>query len=522
MLMKTPAVVNMILTLVFLMSGYTTVYAQQNRIEVPGDHFSLEGALELFKKSASPEEFERMLNSADSKVNNLDLNGDGDIDYIRVIDRNEGNVHAFILQAIISDRESQDVAVISLEKLANGKAVLQITGDADIYGIETIIEPTEEVRINAGTSTARTVVNVWAWPSVQYVYSPYYYGWVSPWRWSYWPGWWRPWRPVGYYAYYSHWEPYYPYYSVCYTHRVVYAHDLYRPYRNTSVIVYNRHYTQINNYRTTVNNGGYTRGRDHDGRNNNNTYNRDTSERQGSGASQNGNSRSSGTDWSKYYTEKNRTSSTTTRDESSSGNRSDREVNNAPSSWQRNSGSTNRQDSENRSGLLNTDSKSSQKSIRSPFESSGISESRSTPRTTVPAERRSSVSDNSFDQSGNRNNGASENRSVQRSTVQPERRSTSGSDNSFGQSGNRNNGASENRSIQRSTVQPESRSSSGGGGSFSQSGNRNNGASENRSTPRSNVQPESRPSSGSSSQGFQRPASGGSENKSGGQKRGRD
>ena len=45
------------IVLLFL-SGGTLVHAQ-NREEVPGDNFSLEGALELFKKSASPEEFER-------------------------------------------------------------------------------------------------------------------------------------------------------------------------------------------------------------------------------------------------------------------------------------------------------------------------------------------------------------------------------------------------------------------------------------------------------------------------------
>src|SRR6187402_1131251 len=169
MLMKT-LVLNKMLSLVLLISGGIAAYGQNNQSQVPGDNFSLEGALELFKKSASPEEFEQLLNSEDSKVNNLDLNGDGYIDYIRVIDRNEGNVHAFILQAVISENESQDVAVIELEKQANGKAVLQITGDEDVYGIETIIEPTTEVKVNAGTSTARTVVNVWAWPSVQYVY----------------------------------------------------------------------------------------------------------------------------------------------------------------------------------------------------------------------------------------------------------------------------------------------------------------------------------------------------------------
>src|SRR5688572_15387854 len=193
--------IGMLSVVVLMMSGCITSYAQEP--EVPGDHFSLEGALELFKKSETPEEFERMLNSADSKVNNLDLNGDGYIDYVRVLDRYEGNVHAFILQAVISEGEYQDVAVIELEKLADGKAVLQIIGDEDIYGVETIIEPTREVRTYAGTTTNRTIVNVWTWPSVRYVYSPYYDGWMSPWAWHVRPIWWRPWRPVAYVHYYS-------------------------------------------------------------------------------------------------------------------------------------------------------------------------------------------------------------------------------------------------------------------------------------------------------------------------------
>src|SRR5688572_21707189 len=132
------------LTLLLLMVGAMAVRGQERDAEVPGDNFSLEGALELFKKSESPKEFEKMLNSEDSKVNNLDLNGDGYIDYVRVIDRNEGNVHTFTLQAVISDTDVQDVAVIALEKKANGKAVLQIIGDEDVYGMETIIEPTQE------------------------------------------------------------------------------------------------------------------------------------------------------------------------------------------------------------------------------------------------------------------------------------------------------------------------------------------------------------------------------------------
>jgi hypothetical protein len=257
----------MLLVMALVVSGWTTSSGQAVDAEVPGDHFSLEGALELFKKSASPEEFEKMLNSPESKVNNLDLNGDGYIDYIRVIDRYEGNVHAFILQAVISEREYQDVAVIELEKLANGKAVLQIVGDADVYGVETIIEPTREVRTYAGTTSNRTIVNVWAWPSVQYVYGPYYDGWISPWGWYSHPIWWHSWRPVAYVHYHSIWRPYYHYYSPYHTHRVVYAHRIYHPHRMTSVVYHHRHRDQIDHYRSSYRDGDRSRrGRDDDRR----------------------------------------------------------------------------------------------------------------------------------------------------------------------------------------------------------------------------------------------------------------
>ncbi len=233
-----------------LMSGVASVYGQAMDAEVPGDNFSLEGALELFKKSSSPEDFERLLNSPDSKVNNLDLNGDGYVDYIRVLNRTEGNVHLFILQAVISEDEAQDIAVIELEKKADGKAVLQIIGDEDIYGVTTIIEPTQEVRTYAGSNVTPVVVNVWSWPAVRYVYSPFYTVWVSPWGWYSRPVWYSTWRPITYVHYHSVWYPYRSYYTVCHTRRIVHAHHIYHPHRTTSVIVHNRHHDKITHYRT--------------------------------------------------------------------------------------------------------------------------------------------------------------------------------------------------------------------------------------------------------------------------------
>ncbi len=462
------------LSLFFLMLGGIAVFGQRSQSEVPGDNFSLEGALELFKKSASPEEFERLLNSATAKVNNLDLNGDGDIDYIKVIDRNEGNVHAFILRAIVSETESQDVAVIELEKLSNGKAILQITGDADVYGIETIIEPTEEVRINAGTSTARTVVNVWAWPSVQYVYSPYYSSaWISPWGWSMRPVWWHTWRPVDYYVYNPWWESYQPYYSVCNTHRVVYAQQIYRPYRTTSIVVYNRHSTQIAHYRSTRNdNDDHHRGRDgydddngrgrsddsrSNGRQNNSSYGNDTNGRQRSVSGQNENSRSSANDWSQIQRQENSNKrSSVNRELPSSGNRSNSDFQSLPNTPQRNSRSSandwsqvQRQENSNKRSSVNREMPSSGNRSNSDFQSLP-----NTPQRNSNGQQRQDVS---RQWSGDNNNAsrqqvtrpAYEPRSNQRSSsFQMDRRESSGNPN-IQRSGNTGGGGNKSSEHKR-------------------------------------------------------------------------
>jgi len=108
---------------------------------LPGDNFSLQGALQMFQKAGSPEEFEKLINTEDNSVNNLDLNGDGETDYVRVIDKTEKDIHAFVLQVSVSETESQDIAVIELEKTDDTTAVIQIVGDEDIYGEEVIVEP---------------------------------------------------------------------------------------------------------------------------------------------------------------------------------------------------------------------------------------------------------------------------------------------------------------------------------------------------------------------------------------------
>ena len=223
----------------------TASNAQDEATGLAGDNFSLDGALELFQKAKDLADFEKSLNKNNNKVNNLDLNEDGDVDYIKVIDNIEGNAHAIVLQVALNEKESQDVAVIEIEKNGNSSATLQIVGDEDIYGEAMIMEPFSEEADAADSKGGpdgnydvfRIVVNVWAWPSVQVVYAPSYRRYVSPWRWAYYPSWWNAWRPLAWVS----WRPvrhYHPSrYRITTTHRVVRAHGIYRPVRVRSVTV---------------------------------------------------------------------------------------------------------------------------------------------------------------------------------------------------------------------------------------------------------------------------------------------
>jgi hypothetical protein len=231
---------------------------------LPGDNFSLQGALQMFQQASSIEEFEKLLNTENNHINNLDLNGDGDIDYVKVIDKSDKDAHAFVLQVPVSENENQDIAVIELEKTGDANAVIQIIGDEDIYGEEVIVEPdsgdgNDEKKTKASGPSYEefffdeypVIVNVWLWPSVRFVYGPVYRPWVSPWRWRHYPTWWRPWRPLRWHAWHPFHRGYHRSFAVVHTHRVIHAHNVYKPFRTSSVSVRSRHSAAVGNYRVT-------------------------------------------------------------------------------------------------------------------------------------------------------------------------------------------------------------------------------------------------------------------------------
>lgn len=202
-----------------------------------GDNLDLYAVLELFKKADSPEKFEELLNKEDSKVNNLDLNNDDEIDYIQVIDQVDSNFHAVTLRVAINDKESQDVAVIEIEQKDKSTAHLQIIGDEELYGKDFIIEPMEG-NGDKEPSPIVVLVNVWAWPCVTHIYGPKYKIWVSPWHWRHYPKWWKPWRPLAWRVYHPHVVIHHHHYHRVNVIRAPRAHRVYHNHRVHSANVY--------------------------------------------------------------------------------------------------------------------------------------------------------------------------------------------------------------------------------------------------------------------------------------------
>lgn len=193
-------------TALLVVMGTTASFSQENDTPAySGDNFSLEGAVALFRKANTLEQFEEALNDEKNDVNNLDLNNDGDTDYITVEDVMEDDRHIIVLTALLGEKEKQDVATIAIEKTGKEEAQLQIIGDEDVYADNTFAEPFEvNEKIDRSKNgpampeltTTRVIVNVWGWPAVRFIYAPGYRIWISPVRWSVYPRWWRPWRPI--------------------------------------------------------------------------------------------------------------------------------------------------------------------------------------------------------------------------------------------------------------------------------------------------------------------------------------
>src|SRR6186713_2650226 len=75
---------------------------------LPGDNLNLYAVLDLFQKSKTIEDFEKTLNDGKTGINNLDLDLDKKVDFIKVETKKDGDDFTFVLQVDVSKTEKQD------------------------------------------------------------------------------------------------------------------------------------------------------------------------------------------------------------------------------------------------------------------------------------------------------------------------------------------------------------------------------------------------------------------------------
>jgi hypothetical protein len=211
----------------------TTVTATNDEIS---DNLDLRAVASIFGDSENLEDFERRLNDPKTKISNLDLNQDREVDYLRVIESVEGNTHLIIVQAVLEKDVFQDVATVEVERGSNNQVQVQVVGDTYMYGNNYIYEPIY-------VHTPLMYDYFWATG-----YHPYY----SSWYWGYYPSYYYAWNPYPVYTYrrniHNHINNYhvYNYVNVRRSQRAV---ALYNGHRSNGYEVRNpgRSFTQRNN-----------------------------------------------------------------------------------------------------------------------------------------------------------------------------------------------------------------------------------------------------------------------------------
>ena len=130
-------------------------------------YLDLQAVAAAFAESNSVQEFERMLNSSRYMINNLDLNRDGWIDYLRVIETRQGYHHVLLIQACLAPSVFQDVATLIAEWRSD-RLYVEVIGDRYLYGYNYVVCPVFVKRPPMWDVFGRPSYNPWN--------SPYYYG----------------------------------------------------------------------------------------------------------------------------------------------------------------------------------------------------------------------------------------------------------------------------------------------------------------------------------------------------------
>lgn len=132
------------------------------------DGLDLHAVSGLVGTATHAEHLEMLLNQPGG-VNNLDLDGNGEVDHIHVMEYGDGNFRGFSLYVWLSETSKQQVAEITFRREFDGGVVMQIQGNPQIYG--------PAYYLTSQVSMGAMPFLVWAFmPSHVAYISPYYYG----------------------------------------------------------------------------------------------------------------------------------------------------------------------------------------------------------------------------------------------------------------------------------------------------------------------------------------------------------
>ena len=140
-----------------------------------------------FGEANSLREFEMLLNSSNYMLSSLDLNRDGYVDYLRVVEALDGYNHVIVIQAVLAQNIFQDVATLTVE-MSYSTPYVQVIGAPYIYGPNYYVRP----------------VYVRTPPMFAHFRGRGYTVWVSPYYWDYYPSCYHRPAPI----YLSHYQAY--------------------------------------------------------------------------------------------------------------------------------------------------------------------------------------------------------------------------------------------------------------------------------------------------------------------------
>jgi len=131
-----------------------------------GDNLDLQALGELVKNSTTAQDIEDKLNTTGS-INNLDLNNDGSVDYIKVTEYGDDKQKGFSFTVDVAEGQTQEIATIEVAQGSND-AQMNIQGNQQLYGNNGYYQSSYSLR--------DMLILSYLFRPHPYFHSPYYYG----------------------------------------------------------------------------------------------------------------------------------------------------------------------------------------------------------------------------------------------------------------------------------------------------------------------------------------------------------